>query len=76
MLNIEVLVLVLVLVLVSVSVSVCKLVLVRQVSLLILCFYACHDELCWIRIFVMTVTRVWAFPAFWFICYMLMKLVI
>jgi hypothetical protein len=27
--------------------------------LLILCFYACHDELQWIWVFVMTIDRVW-----------------
>jgi hypothetical protein len=37
--------------------------------LLILCIYVCHDELYLIWIFVMTVTRVWVSPAFWFTCY-------
>jgi hypothetical protein len=37
--------------------------------LLILSIYVCHDELCLLWIFVMTVTRVWVSPAFWFTCY-------
>jgi hypothetical protein len=35
----------------------------------ILCIYVCHDELCLVWIFVMTVTRVWVSPAFWFTYY-------
>jgi hypothetical protein len=34
-----------------------------------MCIYVCHDELCLVWIFVMTVTRVWVSPAFWFTYY-------
>jgi hypothetical protein len=52
----------------KIGVLVLVMVSLSQDSLLIMCFYACHDELIWIWIFVMTVARVWVPPAFWFSC--------